>query len=176
MISSNILFSLAEDYKTFQTQVDVDSSTNWTLQDGYKTRGQYVYPLRGIGSGSRGSMEFALMVNHTDVDSMCSRLSGFKFYFHTPADMPNNRKQSVLVSHNQAATISIIPDMIKTEKSLKSYHPNKRQCFFDNERFLKFYTVYTQNNCELECIANVTLKKCGCVKFNMPRLNDTPIC
>lgn len=36
--------------------------------------------------------------------------------------------------------------------------------------------TYTQQNCYLECIANFTLKHCGCVKFSMPRDDDTPIC
>lgn len=36
--------------------------------------------------------------------------------------------------------------------------------------------TYTQQNCYLECIANFTVEFCGCVKFSMPRDNDTPIC
>lgn len=36
--------------------------------------------------------------------------------------------------------------------------------------------TYTQQNCYLECIANFSLQVCGCVKFSMPRDDDTPIC
>lgn len=36
--------------------------------------------------------------------------------------------------------------------------------------------TYTQRNCELECLTNVTLAMCGCVKFSMPHDIDTPIC
>lgn len=31
-------------------------------------------------------------------------------------------------------------------------------------------------NCELECLANHTLSRCGCVKFSMPRNESTPVC
>lgn len=47
----------------------------------------------------------------------------------------------------------------------------RRQCYFDEERHLKFFKVYSETNCELECIANYTLSICGCVKFSMPRKN-----
>lgn len=53
---------------------------------------------------------------------------------------------------------------------------SSRQCFFNDERYLRYFKVYTQQNCELECLANFTLATCGCVKFSMPRDNDTEIC
>lgn len=36
--------------------------------------------------------------------------------------------------------------------------------------------TYSQHNCYLECIANYSLNVCGCVKFSLPRDDDTPIC
>lgn len=36
--------------------------------------------------------------------------------------------------------------------------------------------MYTQVNCELECLTNFTLTKCGCVKFSMPRNVSTSVC
>lgn len=66
--------------------------------------------------------------------------------------------------------------MMTTSEGLAKYPPNRRQCYFNNERSLQFFRVYTQNNCELECFANLTLKMCGCVKFSMPRTNSTKIC
>lgn len=52
----------------------------------------------------------------------------------------------------------------------------RRKCYFDSERQLRFLKVYTQRNCELECLSNATLKTCGCVKFSLPRDAATPIC
>lgn len=53
---------------------------------------------------------------------------------------------------------------------------HSRQCYFNGERYLRFFQVYTQQNCELECLANYTMAKCGCVKFSMPRDTSTPVC
>lgn len=66
--------------------------------------------------------------------------------------------------------------MITTSDGLKHYLPNRRQCFFNKERFLRYFKVYTQQNCELECLANYTMQQCGCVKFSMPRDINEPIC
>lgn len=52
----------------------------------------------------------------------------------------------------------------------------RRQCFFNEERYLQFFKVYTQQNCELECLTNFTLSQCGCVKFSMPRNETTAVC
>lgn len=72
--------------------------------------------------------------------------------------------------------MSVKPNMITTSDGLLEYAPERRQCYFNNERSLQFFKVYTQSNCELECLANFTLARCNCVKFSMPRTNETKIC
>ena len=76
----------------------------------------------------------------------------------------------------QEVVVSVKPNMITTSEGLADYAPERRQCYFNNERQLKFFKVYTQPNCELECLANFTLQKCGCVKFSMPHDSKTQIC
>lgn len=44
------------------------------------------------------------------------------------------------------------------------------------ERQLKYFQMYTKSNCELECLSNYTMGKCGCVKFSMIRDATMPIC
>jgi acid-sensing ion channel, other len=58
--------------------------------------------------------------------------------------------------------------MITTSDNLRSYLPSTRQCYFEGERYLHYFTAYTQRNCELECFTNYTLQECGCTMFNMP--------
>lgn len=55
-------------------------------------------------------------------------------------------------------------------------YDDRRQCYFNGERYLRLFRMYTQHNCELECLANYTMAKCGCVKFSMPRDSATPVC
>lgn len=80
------------------------------------------------------------------------------------------------VASSQGTTVNIRPNVIYTSKRLTGYTHEQRQCYLDGEKKLQFFKVYTQSNCEMECAANYTLRKCGCVKFSMPRLNVTRVC
>lgn len=166
--------NLTEDFKYYNNNI---TSTNWTLQDGFATRLKHTYPRRVLGSGERGGLEVILGIDKSNIDYVCSMgIQGFKVILHTPGEIPSVRKQYFRVSPNQMTNINVKPNMITTSSTLKGYSPLRRQCYFDGERELQFYKVYTQSNCEMECIANYTLRKCGCVKFSMPRYNSTEIC
>lgn len=52
----------------------------------------------------------------------------------------------------------------------------RRGCYFNSERYLRLFKQYTEVNCYTECLANYTLKICGCVPFALPRLPSTKIC
>lgn len=43
----------------------------------------------------------------------------------------------------------------------------RRNCYLKHERQLKFFKIYTKNNCEQECLSNFTVKTCGCAQFYM---------
>lgn len=60
------------------------------------------------------------------------------------------------------------PNMLRTNKDLRTYDPLGRQCYYETERYLRFFRVYTQRNCEMECITNYTVSKCGCSAFYLP--------
>jgi amiloride-sensitive sodium channel len=47
----------------------------------------------------------------------------------------------------------------------------RRQCYFQNERHLKFFRIYTKANCEMECLTNLTLRYCNCSRFYMPSIS-----
>jgi amiloride-sensitive sodium channel len=52
----------------------------------------------------------------------------------------------------------------------------RRNCYLENEKTLKFFKVYTKNNCENECLSDFMLNRCGCVEFFMIRNSSTRIC
>jgi acid-sensing ion channel, other len=45
-----------------------------------------------------------------------------------------------------------------------------------HEKKLKYFKVYTQINCEHECLANLTVESCGCAQFFTVRDSSTRIC
>lgn len=80
------------------------------------------------------------------------------------------------VGMDQQMAIIIKPPSIITSENLRGYEIDKRKCFFDEERQLKFFRYYSQSNCELECYMQFRLDKCGCVDYWMPRYRETPVC
>lgn len=114
------------------------------------------------------SFKIILKVINRNKDYLCTGASqGFKFTFHAPFEVPQLWKKHFRVAPRQSANILVSPNVFLASEGLRSYRPEFRQCFFESERVLRYFRVYTQQNCELECLSNYTLAKCGCVKFSM---------
>lgn len=148
------------------------NATNWTPEDGYSDydeNGLLTYPYRVLSAGARIGLFALLGLHDEDLDYVCrGPIQGFKILLHTPGEVPQVSKHYFRVPLNQEVLVSIQPQMITTSEGLRDYDPNIRGCFFNSERKLRFFKIYTQRNCELECIANFTKNQCGCVKFSMP--------
>nr|XP_019536370.2 pickpocket protein 28-like [Aedes albopictus]XP_019556891.1 pickpocket protein 28-like [Aedes albopictus] len=154
------------------------SSTQWSLETGYREDADIdTYPVRVLGAGARAGLNILLRLYNYDLDYLCrGPVQGFKVSLHTSGEYPQVSKQYFRVPLHQEVIISVKPEMITTSEGLRHYAPHRRQCYFNYERRLKYFKVYTQQNCELECITNFTLQTCGCVKFSMPREEGTEIC
>lgn len=149
----------------------------WTMQSGYKSNSPEAYPNRVWDSGVNGALKIYLKRTADEsIDNSTQSLNGFKVLLHTPGEIPRLTKKYFRVSMKKHFLVSIRPQMITTSKGLDSYDPQKRQCFLYQEKKMKFFKIYTQSNCQLECLTNFTIKKCDCVHFSMPRLSDTPVC
>lgn len=127
------------------------------------------FPVRVLGAGARAGLFVLMTLNKTDLDYICrGPVQGFKILLHTPGEIPQVSKQYFRVPLNQEVVVSVKPNMITTSEGLRHYAPSRRQCFFNEERNLRYFEVYTQPNCELECLSNYTVQTCGCAKFSMP--------
>lgn len=80
------------------------------------------------------------------------------------------------MSTEKTVDVYIVPEIIVTDDDLQDLEIDQRMCYMDNERKLKFFKVYTQKNCEIECLSEKLLKTCGCVPYDVIRDNDTKIC
>ncbi|XP_075167591.1 pickpocket protein 28-like [Haematobia irritans] len=151
---------------------------NWSLEEGYTDVGElHTYPARVLNSGSTAGLRVFLQSFIDEVDYTCQGpIQGFKVMLHSPDDVPSVSKHFVRISMDKEVIIAVKPKMITTSADIAAYDPAKRRCFMRKDRQLKFYKIYSQNNCERECLTNFTLSQCGCVHFSMPRSADTPIC
>ncbi|CAO1421220.1 unnamed protein product [Diamesa serratosioi] len=152
-------------------------SNQWSLNEGYKTTDTDLYPQRVLGSGLQSSLTIQLSLNKSNLEYSCKTgVQGYRITLHRPGDIPRTSKEYFSVPFNHQTIISVKPRMIITsDELLESYVPSRRQCYND-ERNLKYFKVYTQSNCELECLTEYVLKTCKCVKFSMPHEKGTKIC
>ncbi|XP_037039198.1 pickpocket protein 28-like [Bradysia coprophila] len=169
LIRDGVILSTLKDDKD-------DQEPLWSRDSGFK-KGlpleNYTYPFRSFNYYDFFHMSFN--VNHSDrISPFNSKLSVF---FHAPDEFPVHHRRSTVVDieSDKINNIEITPHLVVSE-GLEKYRPDVRQCYYTQERHLKFYKVYTQNHCEWECLTNYTLKQCGCVTYHMPHFGDTQIC
>lgn len=159
------------------------------MESGYGQREKEgLYPYRVFGTGRLSSFLVTLRLH--EFDYLCSgAIQGFKvtfnvnwfksncwnntyveleYEFQPPNEEPQFVKNYFYVSPNRGVLFKVTPKLIITSLNLNTYSPSVRRCYFNSERQLRFYKQYTQKNCETECLANLTLAECGCVKFAMP--------
>jgi acid-sensing ion channel, other len=146
---------------------------NWTLDDGYRTNNIEIHADLYPRSGTSSMLSLVLTAFDDMKDGLCKGpIKGFNVYLHLPNETPQISKHYYSVPYQQVVQISISPNMIVSEVELRDLPIEKRQCYFNDERYLRFFRYYTQNNCEVECVANLTVKECGCQRFHMPGIYE----
>ncbi|XP_014277464.1 pickpocket protein 28 [Halyomorpha halys] len=159
-------------------QLHGNRTTGWSLDGGYTHNAPLLaYPRRAFSAGSKAGLTIRMRARDEETDFYCrGPVLGFKVLLHNPAEIPLVRERYLRSPLNQDVVVVVQPNIMDTSPGLLTYDPHRRQCFFPAERYLKFFKVYTQRNCELECLTNHTLEVCGCVGIHMPRYNETKFC
>ncbi|XP_062558315.1 pickpocket protein 28-like [Armigeres subalbatus] len=172
MLRTNVLQS-SDPYITEQSEAPY-----WSLELGYSRQANITsYPRRTLGPGYSAGLSLFLRSDLTNHDYLCrGPIHGFKILLHSSSEFPQVTNKFIRIPMNHEVTVAVKPEKISTNDGLQGYSPERRQCFFNSERHLQFFRVYNQANCELECLTNFTLLRCGCVKFSMPRTSATPEC
>ncbi|XP_031357399.1 pickpocket protein 28-like isoform X1 [Photinus pyralis] len=152
--------------------------SNWTWERGYSDKNDYdEMPRRTFMPGIHGGLQLTFWVESKNLDYLCTEaFQGYKVILHNPSQIPFTQDHYFRVGLNQALVAAVKPTIVKTSRQLAEYHPDSRECYFADEKRLMFFKSYDQFNCVHECLSNYTFRYCGCVSFEMPRLNSTPIC
>lgn len=140
----------------------------WSLDKGFSSNEPYVYPNRVKGVGDDNKLEVFLVTTKYS-NSNYVDFEGYQVHLHAPNDFPWPSKKFIRVSKDKDVALEIKPLLTTSSPRLRNYTPEQRNCYFEDERYLKYFKAYTQSNCKLECLTNFTLQSCGCVKFSMPR-------
>lgn len=165
-------------------------SKNWSLENGYTNQFEYKlrqlqgvydyyhesiydkeYPIRIGHPGQGAALIVELRTNTDNFEYNCNGFDqSFKIALTSPGEAIKMTNNFFRVSSAEYSLIAIKSKLIKTSEGLRSYKPYQRQCYYNSERRLRFYRMYAQSNCEIECLANFTNMACGCVKLSMPSI------
>lgn len=133
--------------------------SDWNIY-GYRNMSIYAYPYRIMGSGETASLKLKLKMKRQDVNYACKgAANGYRLTLHTPGELPRPSLHFYRIPFDTETLISIKPRGMTTSNNLRSYGPKQRQCYFENEKKLKFFKMYTQSNCQLECFAGKNYSK-----------------
>ncbi|XP_059608088.1 pickpocket protein 28-like [Phlebotomus argentipes] len=148
---------------------------NWSVETGFADHHEF-YPRRVSNIRQESGLSLILQIPKKDVDTACMNTVGYQLQFHSPSDIPQMDEHSVFIPVDRFAQIAVEPGLINTPRNIENYPPEQRQCYFNSERQLQHFQIYSERNCKMECLANWTLVFCGCVYFYMPRNSSVPIC
>lgn len=150
------------------------NSSYWEFESGYeeKVQSNKKYPLFAINSGSGNGVDMFLRAYEEDYEYRCNSYQGFKIILTAPGESLKMSVNTIMLPLENDFHIAIKPKWIITSEDLRNYEPAQRQCFFQSERQLRFFKIYTKLNCEMECLTNYAKLVCDCVQLAMPSTFD----
>jgi acid-sensing ion channel, other len=101
---------------------------------------------------------------------------GVNYLIHNPFEMFSRDSKLHQTIANHSITVYLNPVKTIIDEALETYEPQRRGCYLKGEKLLKFFKIFTKNNCRSECLANKTLAVCGCAQFFMVRDVSTRVC
>lgn len=103
--------------------------SRWTLDSGYGSdinKNSQPFPQRVHGSGADADHFFVeLTLSRQYFENSCYVSPGFSIVLHTPDEIPQVAKYSILVSTFQSVAISVKPTIIAASEGLRPYHPQR---------------------------------------------------
>ncbi|XP_053668364.1 pickpocket protein 28-like [Anopheles marshallii] len=165
-------------HTAYEYMAENESSKMWNMDDGYSSgAGGDTYPRRAFGAGRRAGLVVILKVQKYDMDFLCGNsFQGFKVHLHSPVEYPRMLNQFFRIPLSQEVSVSVEPLLLDTAPNIRRYRPQRRLCYYNHERHLRYFKVYSKCNCDIECLSNYTLKTCGCVPFPLPHTNEARVC
>ncbi|XP_077288026.1 pickpocket protein 28-like [Arctopsyche grandis] len=152
-------------------------AVDWTFEEGYPDDAPADgFPWRPNGVGA--NLGLTLILDAAIDEYYCSSTSsvGFKILLHNPSETPKIKDFGDLIPPGRESRVVVKPRIYDAQPNVRSISLNKRRCYFSDERQLVYYRTYTQKNCEMECEARLTIERCNCSQYFMPKNSSIRIC
>ncbi|XP_060876363.1 pickpocket protein 28-like isoform X1 [Metopolophium dirhodum] len=163
------------------TQADIiakKNQTTWTPETGYSRNATpFDVPWRVTGDTVDNAVRLIFDLTNENLGDHCpKRESGLTLIVHSPADVPVGIQPTAYVTGSSMLSVALSLNIIRTSHKIKKWTPKLRNCYYQHEKKLKFFKIYTLHNCEMECRANNTFNVCGCNAYFQPRDPGVSVC
>lgn len=165
---------ISTDFNSYKNKNEEKIKEHWTLEGGFLSTDRQKVPYRAIPGQS---FQFFIHLNDSDRIDLCTLLkNSYKVIFHLPNEIPTLFHNADFIQFDTETVVRLSATAYTSKNHLKKVPINLRQCYFEGEKTLKFFSSYTKDHCNFECLANFTLRRCDCVKFSYPRTQNTRVC
>ncbi|KAG5667492.1 hypothetical protein PVAND_015472 [Polypedilum vanderplanki] len=130
------------------------------------------YPWSTSAGDQKGLEVEFFGYNAINFESSCVQPA---FAIHGSNELPYGSKFRN-IGYSTSYDILITLEIIKSDEGLQTIPINVRKCVFQGEKKLKYFKIYTQKNCEIECLSRLAYYDCGCVPFYFVRNQTMKIC
>ncbi len=97
---------------------------------------------------------------------------------HHPGELPDLINEPIEIYPGNTYNILVTPSVTAIEDDVKKMNPYRKNCvshLFDQE--LTIFRKYSKSGCMLECKLRRAAKRCGCIPWDYPKLDEgAPIC
>ncbi|KAJ9577943.1 hypothetical protein L9F63_025202, partial [Diploptera punctata] len=87
---------------------------------------------------------------------------------HNPVEAPDMEGNGLVLTAGGESSYTVKPFQTESLENLKNLKLKDRRCQYYEDIHLRFFRNYTQWNCHLDCLANLTLDKCNCLPPYVP--------
>ncbi|XP_050089765.1 pickpocket protein 28-like [Anopheles aquasalis] len=123
-----------------------------------------------------GRYRLKMVLKNTQNDTQNCINPGIDVHIHSPIDFPFKLNKPLSLTSGSHAHLTVQPNMIRTQRYLKYFTSSMTGCYSQIQNPLQLFSIYTPNNCELECHTTLYHEQRGCVLEHMPRANGTLLC
>uniref|UniRef100_A0A0P5S1Q7 Sodium channel protein Nach n=1 Tax=Daphnia magna TaxID=35525 RepID=A0A0P5S1Q7_9CRUS len=134
-------------------------------------------PLQVSGNGYRMGLTLVLDANLDDCSVTSGKFDGFKVLLHSPEEFPDVSHRGFVIGLGTETFVAVkATTSFYAEEVARQVSPNKRQCYVEGEKKLKYFQRYSRSACSVECDTQMMEDRCHCRPFFFKGDNQTKLC
>lgn len=121
-------------------------------------------PIPWSASSTQDYLQVELKFQRVNQSIDIEAQNGYLVMIHRTDELPSDSSFSFHKT-DKSVDIEVTPKQTRLSQELQSLDVKRRNCYFEHEKSLELFKVYSKSNCEHECQSFAFAHQCGCVPF-----------